>query len=362
VRIAIDATSLLLRSAGVKNYAWHWIRALRRAAPEHDIQAFPFIGALPPLDHEHSILPFRATAPRLGLLYLSNIFGSALLDPLLAGADVFHASNQVRRPPRRPRLTATVHDLTAWLMPEFHIAANVRADRDFADRVLRRAARLIAVSENTRRDAVRILGIDPARIEMIYSGVAERFFNAVPPAVARPYALFVGTIEPRKNVDALLDAWAALKPSLRDEFELRIVGPPGWNAEATLGRLQAGAQGVRYLGYVAENDLPALTAGAALFVYPSLYEGFGFPVAQAMAAGVAVITSQTSCLPEVAGSGAVFVDPKSLADLTAALDRLLTSPATRATLAQAGRQRAEAEFRWETTARRAIAFFERACK
>jgi glycosyltransferase involved in cell wall biosynthesis len=115
---------------------------------------------------------------------------------------------------------------------------------------------------------------------------------------------------------------------------------------------------VRYLGYVAEDELPGLTAGATAFLYPSLYEGFGFPVAQAMAAGVPVITSNTSCLPEVAGEGALFVDPRSSAEIQAALEKLLTSPLLREQLRTAGAARAR-QYRWDACARQSLEFFRR---
>jgi alpha-1,3-rhamnosyl/mannosyltransferase len=126
-----------------------------------------------------------------------------------------------------------------------------------------------------------------------------------------------------------------------------------------MARLGAGIPGVRHIGYVEEGDLPGLTAGATVFAYPSLYEGFGFPLAQAMAARVPVLTSSTSCLPEIAGDGALLADPRSQSELAAALDRLLTSPSLRAQLALTGRARAE-RYRWELCAARSIEFFKRA--
>ncbi len=185
----------------------------------------------------------------------------------------------------------------------------MRADSSFAEHILRRADGLIAVSENSRQDAIRVLKINPDRIRTIYSGIPDEYFDAPPTQRARPYALYVGTIEPRKNLDTLLDAWRQLKPEIRQEFDLLIAGPEGWSAESTVARIRAEAN---YVGYVPEADLPGLVAGATVFVYPSLYEGFGFPVVQAMAANVAVVTSNTSCLPEITGGGALLVDPQSV--------------------------------------------------
>jgi alpha-1,3-rhamnosyl/mannosyltransferase len=246
--------------------------------------------------------------------------------------------------------------MTCWLMPELHTEANIRADLQFAERVVRHADRLIAISESTRRDAIRLLDLPPEKIEVIYCGVADAFFDAKARPATRPYALFVGTIEPRKNVDTLLDAWAQLKPSLREEFELLVAGPQGWGAERTMARLRAGGGGVRYLGYVSEQELPALTAGATVFAYPSLYEGFGFPVAQAMAARVPAITSNLSSLPEIAAAGSVLVDPRSADELHRGLELLLTSPSLRAKLARDGFRQAQ-EFRWATCARKSLEFF-----
>jgi glycosyltransferase involved in cell wall biosynthesis len=356
MRITIDATSLLLRSAGIKNYTYHWIGQLRRqAAAGEEIAGYPLLGDAGKLDHEASALSFGATAPRLAVLYAVNKLGPAALDLVLRGTDIFHASNQVHHAPGRARLTATIHDLTAFLMPELHTTGNVRADRVFAERILRRADGLIAVSENTRQDAIRVLGIAPERITRIYSGVAQEYFDAAPVRRTRPYVLYVGAIEPRKNLETLLDAWRAIRTDLREAFELVIAGPMGWAPEATRQRIQAEAT---YLGYVPEADLPGLTAGATAFVYPSLYEGFGFPVAQAMAAGVAVVTSNVSCLPEIAGEGAALVDPRSAAEIASGLTRVLESEALRAELGRLGRERAMG-YRWEKCAAESLEFFRR---
>jgi alpha-1,3-rhamnosyl/mannosyltransferase len=133
----------------------------------------------------------------------------------------------------------------------------------------------------------------------------------------------VGTVEPRKNLDTLLDAWRLLKAGVREHFELAIAGPQGWNSSDTMARVR---QEATYLGYVPEAELPGLVAGASLFIYPSLYEGFGFPLVQAMAANVAVLSSRTSCLPEIAGEAAVYVDPRSPSEMAAQITRLLESP------------------------------------
>ena len=357
----IDAVPLLIRSAGVKNYLYHWIQALRRAAGSDMIRTCPHLQELGPLDHEHSLAGTFTTTAGLAALALSNYAPLPVADWLARGADVFHACTLRRNPPRRTRLTATIHDMTAWLLPELHPAANRRAERTFAE-VLRRADAAIAVSQCTKDDAVRILGLKPERVTVIHSGVTDAFFDVPPEAIAavrnkhgleRPFVLFIGTVEPRKNIDTLLDAWGSLPGSAHDEFDLVIAGPIGWASAATRDRISK----TRYLGYVPEADLAPLTAAASVFAYPSLYEGFGFPVAQALAAGVPVVTSNLSSLPEVAGDAALLVDPRSQAELRDALLRLLLSPDLRSDLAARGRCRAR-QFRWDECAAKSLRFFE----
>jgi alpha-1,3-rhamnosyl/mannosyltransferase len=366
MRVAIDASPLLVRSAGVKNYLYYWIEHLRRRAGDDVIRLFPPLGAPRALDHESSAASPARTFFSLGALALANYTPLPILDFATRGCDLFHATNLVRHPPRRPRLTATIHDMTSWLMPELHTPATRRADAAAAE-TFRRAHRLIAVSEATKRDAVRILNIPPDRIEVIHSGVAPAFFDVQPAAIesvraryglVKPFVFALGAIEPRKNIPALIAAFEALPPSIREHFDLVLAGPMAWAPPATAALVREGHT-ARYLGYIPEPDLPAVTAAATVFACPSLYEGFGFPLAQAMAAGVPSIASNVSSLPEIAGDAAILIDPRSLSDLRDALERLLLSADLRADLAAKGRARVR-RFTWENTAAQSLNFLERA--
>jgi glycosyltransferase involved in cell wall biosynthesis len=365
MRITIDALPLLFRSAGVKNYLYYWIRHLQRA-PGADVRLFPFLGAAAGLDHRKALAGPVAAFFRLGLFFLMNRMPAAFSQPWFPATDVFH-STRILNPPRRAKLTATIFDLTCWLLPEAHLPSNVAFEKRFADTIWKRADGLIAISESSRNDAVRLLGIPEEKIEVIYPGIPDAYFSVDARDVDRvraglglhrPYLLYVGTVEPRKNVDLLLDAYAALGSSFSGEFDLAIAGSYGWASEATMRRLQSSPPNVRYLGYVPEGDLPALFSGATAFVYPSLYEGFGFPVAQAMAAGVPVVTSGVSSLPEITGSAAVLVDPRSQAELRGAIKTVLTSPSLRERLSAEGPVRAR-RFSWSDGARRSLEFYAR---
>jgi glycosyltransferase involved in cell wall biosynthesis len=367
MRIVIDATPLLLRSAGVKTYTYNWLRSMRRFSGADEVLAWPYLDLGEEYSHQKSMVGCGGTLARLALLQAANYSGLPLLDWLGPRADVFHSSNQLRNPPRRCRLTATVYDMTCWLVPETHHPRNVRGSLLFAERVMRKADGLIAISESTRDDAVRILGFPAAKIEVIYPGIEETYFEATLDdarlmaakyGLSKPYVLFVGTVEPRKNIDALLDGWKLLAPGLREEFDLVAAGPPGWGDTSTLKRLRAADAGVKYLGYVPERDLPGITAGATVFVYPSLYEGFGLPLGQAMAAGIPAVTSNVSSMPEVAGDAGLLVDPRSPTEICVAMERLLESRNLREVLASRARARA-GRFRWEVGAKQSLDYFRR---
>lgn len=362
MRICIDATALLLRSAGIKNYLYYWMRSLREYGPEHEISAFPLLGDIGALDHDRSTLTLLQTYTRIAVLqFINKVFPSAI-NFAVPKVDVFHASNQIHAIPKGVKLTGTIYDMTCALMPQFHTPANVRAESRHYDRVFRRADGLIAISHSAKNDALRLLGLNPEKVQVIYPGIPEPYFQVQPGITSykltKPYVLFVGTVEPRKNVDTLLDAWLQLPASTREAHELVFVGPIGWAGNATVNRLRSGLPGVRILGYVPESELPSLTATASVFAYPSFYEGFGFPVAQAMATGVPVITSNISSMPEVVREAGVLIDPNSAAELAQAMDVLLTSSTKRTALGEKGRELAR-EFTWKNSAEQSAEFFSR---
>jgi glycosyltransferase involved in cell wall biosynthesis len=242
-----------------------------------------------------------------------------------------------------------VYDLVPFIAGAQGQKRAARIEKATIDIGVRRAQALVCISAATRRDLVQRVPSSAPRSLVIPLAAAAQFASpgTRPSGIERPYVLAAGTLEPRKNLERLLDAWAQLCPALRDEHELVLVGPVGWEADAI--RVRARGSGVRLTGYVPDEQLAALYHGCELFCYPSLYEGFGLPVLEAMRAGAPVITSNVSSLPEVAGDAAVLVDPLSVDAIEAALARLLADPDERGRLRAAGRARA-ALFSWERTA------------
>ena len=257
---------------------------------------------------------------------------------------------------RRDRCIATVHDLGWQVHPELYPAKLRVMYGALFPWVLRRADRIIAVSRYTADDLIRRAGVEASRIEVVHHGLDPVFAESgeeLPPAGAdAPYLLAVGGISPRKNTRRLIEAFARWrsKGGARAGYQLRITGASLDAAAA--GELPAG---VSLLGYVDKAELRRLYGGAAAFLYPSIYEGFGLPIIEAMACGAPVLTSSTASAPEVAGGAAVLVDPFSLDSIDAGLDRV-TEPDEARRLRSLGRERA-GHFRWSAAAARTIELY-----
>jgi glycosyltransferase involved in cell wall biosynthesis len=264
-----------------------------------------------------------------------------------------------------------VYDLIAFMPDARPQTSAARIERATIRPAIRRARRLICSSRSTEADLVRLFPRAAGRTAVVPLAADRSFHEPASPdllaAVARRhgvqpgrFVMATGTLEPRKNLPRLIRAHATLPDELRRDHTLLITGPRGWEEQEILNAV-AGADNVRLAGYVPDEDLAALYAACTVFCYPSLYEGFGLPVLEAMAAGAPVVTSKVSSLPEVGGDAVVYVDPEDEAAIGTALERLLTSPEKRAELAECGRRRA-AEFSWERTARAVLDELERAAE
>ena len=264
----------------------------------------------------------------------------------------------------RPPSAAVVYDLVAF-DPAMRAPLGAQLERLTLPLAVRRARRLVCISEATRTALVDRFPAAAATAVAIPLAADPAFGAAAPddaevPArhgIARPYVLCTATLEPRKNLPRLIEAFGGLPPALRDAHELVLAGARGWQEDETFAAVRSHAGLVRTLGYVDDEDLRALYRRAAVFAFPSLGEGFGLPVLEAMAAGTAVLTSNRSSLPEVGGDAVRYADPLDTASIRAGLAALLGDPAERARLGAAGRERA-AGFSWERTARETLAVVE----
>jgi glycosyltransferase involved in cell wall biosynthesis len=257
------------------------------------------------------------------------------------------------------RSVVTLHDLAFLLYPGTHTPASRKYYAATGDSA-RRAQRVIAVSQRTASDAVRLLGLDPARVRVVPEAAGPAFAprprEALAPLAAhfgiptdRPYVLFVGTIEPRKNVPLLLEAFARVRSQV--DAHLVLVGARGWLDEPIFAaHARSGvADAAHFVGWVEEDELAVLYSHAGVLVLPSLYEGFGLPVLEAMACGAPVVCSNAGPLSEVAGDAAVLLPPEDATAWADAIARVLTQPRHAANLRARGLRRA-AQFSWERTA------------
>ncbi len=368
MRVALDGQPLLVPLAGVGHYTRELVRALARVDASHH-----YCVMMP--------RPLRAlTRRRVPQVQ----FAEPNVEVRMAGwwatmrarvdrrlgrepepradlpGDIFHATNHIfPYRLRGVRTVLTIHDLTLLLFPEWHPADRLAVMGPALEPSARRAERIVAPSEATRHDILKLLSVEPERVLVIPEGVDTAFAPRTPEELAPhlaplglspgAYLLFLGTLEPRKNLVRLVEAMELAGPEVGP---LVLAGGRGWNNGPILeaiARLERAGR-ARVLGYVPDGLRPALLAGARAFVYPSLYEGFGLPPLEALACGTPVVTSNVAALPEVLGDAALFVDPEDVADLARGLGRIWRDEALRADLRARGLERAR-QFSWERTAR-----------
>lgn len=272
-------------------------------------------------------------------------------------------------PPYCPLPTVVmIYDLTMFKNPEHYSAQMLKVFAKPMRHAATHATHLIAISECTKRDLMELFALPDDRISAVPLGVGKKY-HPIPQArdivreafgLQRPYVIFVGTVQPRKNLPRLIEAFARAAQAERLDHELVIVGHVGWLAEGSLRAAEKpDAKGrVRFLQYQEENLLPALYSAADALAFPSLYEGFGLPVLEAMACGTPVLTSNTSSLPEVAGEASLLVDPLNTDEIAQALRRILSDQALRQSLREKGMARARS-FTWRKSAERTLSAFRR---
>lgn len=368
--IYIDIAAAVHSRAGLGRYAESLARALVDETPgqyalffnaTQPVRPMPRLDALARRSVPLGYKPWRMAVWLGQLAHLG-------FDRLLPDARLYHATEHLLMPLRDTPAVLTVHDLIFELFPEHHKRLNYWFLKTAMPLFVRRADAIIAISKATQRDLVRLYGTPDRKITVIYEGVSPAFQPASPAAVSRvrqvydlpdQFLLCVGTIEPRKNLKRLLEALARLRQSTPD-LHLVVVGKKGWLYDEffrTIERLGLD-QVVHMPGYVPDADLSAVYSAAEALILPSVYEGFGLPLLEAMACGAPVVSSNAASLREIGGSAASYFDPLSTYDIVAKVGAVLGDPALRAELRRAGRARA-AEFSWRQTAQETLALYDR---
>jgi len=360
--VALDFTPALKQSAGIGRFVRGLVGGLSRLTSEF---SFLLVATrdCPPFD------PAAHYGPRFRLIrlpfsertFLAAWFRLGLpvpLDRLVSGFDLLHGLNFLPPPPARAAGVGTVPALHLLAPPRWAPVELGRFLRRAVPASVRRADLVVADSRATAADIARLLNVDPGRVRVVYGGVE-------PPEISPPahslldafglepgFILFIGRVEPRKNLPGLIAAYNLLRQKYPDTARpLVIVGGPGWLYDDFLGALAASPfrADIRWLRGLSDAEVAALLGQAGVLVYPSFYEGFGLPVLEAMAAGVPVVTSNRASLPEVAGDAAWLVDPEDPAAIAEAVHTALTDETARTRTVAAGRERA-ASFTWEAAA------------
>jgi glycosyltransferase involved in cell wall biosynthesis len=369
IHVGVNAHLLSLaegyRSAGITWYIYHLLGHLPEADSRIDYTLFMserrYVAA-PGVQVQLSRLPTHRPWARI---VWEQVAQPGIVSRM--GVDLIHEPAFVGPLASACPFVVTIHDLSFLFYPQGFRALNRLYLKLFTRWSVRRARRIIAVSESTKRDLAQQVGISPVKMDVVYNGV-DSSFRLLPAAevaafkaergLPERFILFVGTLEPRKNVVRLIEAYAHLAG---DRPPLMLVGGKGWLYDEIFALVEALnlADQVRFVGYVPAQDLPLWYNAADLFVYPSLYEGFGLPPLEAMACGTPVITSTASSLPEVVGQAGLLVDPTDAEALTAAMEQVLASTEMQEKMQMAGLAQAQS-FSWRETARRTVVSYRQA--
>ena len=371
MRIGLDGKLLTLRAGGIGRYAINLTRAmLAEAAARHpDLEFIIFTG---PQTSRGAMEEFRGSCDERFLNAKSSVLRSLALIPAALRrmrVDIFHGMDHVGIPfvGSTGKCVVTVHDVIPLILPRTFTPRHRAIVRMALAHVRRKADLIIVPSHTVERDVVERLGVREDRVAVVSHGCEPRFQPARDGTAHRDvaaryglpprYVLAVGTLEPRKNLTTLLRAFARLRDTAAGNSPpgLVLAGARGWLDDPiyqTVRSLRL-EDDVCFPGFIDDDDLPAVYRGAELVVFPSLYEGFGLPLLEAMACGVPVVTSNTSAMPEVAGGAALLVDPLDVDEMAVTIARVLRDEPLRERLRREGIARAR-QFTWETAARRTL--------
>ena len=284
-------------------------------------------------------------------------------------SDIYHFFNFIVPPRIKGKVITTIHDMTYVLYPETMDIRNLKRIKNDIQYSVNRADKIITVSESSKKDIIKFLSVDEAKIEVVYNGVEYDKFNKsysedekskirVKYTLPKNYILYMGTLEPRKNIESIIEAFSLFKKEntvSNQNIKLVIAGKKGWlfeNIFKLVNKLSL-KDDVIFTDYIDENDKSIIYNMASLFVFPSLYEGFGIPVLEAMASSVPVITSNVSSLPEVAGDAAILVEPKDIKSIAKYMDKVLADKELRNNLIKKGHEQAK-KFTWESSTKKLV--------
>lgn len=374
MKIGLDVDSLTIKSGGIGRYAVNLINHVAKILlneGQNEIFIFFHHSFDRDLIHKHSHLKFIDKYTNIK----SNVLRKGIFLPFSIrrlNIDLFHGLDHIGIPflykNKTCKYAVTIHDLIPRIYPSKFTKKHRLIQNTLLPHILRKADKIIVDSNSTKNDIIKFYPRYEDKIKVIYLGVESHFFPRSNHEIEKTldkynvdfrYILFLGTVEPRKNIIRVVDAFIQLKQEGNIEQKLIITGRKGWLYKDIIEKINKTpfSQDIIFTDFVDDEDLPSLYSGAEIFLYPSLYEGFGLPVLEAMSCGSPVITSNLSSLPEVAGDAAILVDPMNVEEIVQAMEKLLRDRELRKELKRKSLERAKF-FSWEMAAKETLHLYE----
>lgn len=374
--IGIDVSSVVY-GTGVSNYTLNLVRYLLKKDKVNTYKLFftsmrlPIPEEIRKLSKQPRVKLYQFKMPLTFLSFLWNRLHIIPIEFFIGKCDIFHTSDWTQPPSLRAKLVSTVHDLTPFLYPHWLPKKIIDTHQQKMYWAARECQKFICVSQNTADDLLKVFPqIAKSKCQLIYEAAEDKYFqfNKLPPQAQQKkintiekqyglsnYILSQGTREPRKNLKKLILAFNRyLKKHPKSKVELAISGKYGWGQDISAAQHPQ----IKILGYIPEKDMVALHAAALFMAYPSFYEGFGLPLVKSMAVGVPILTSNTSCLPEIAGTGGIIVNPHSINSIATGIEKLLSTKAYRQKLAANALKQAKL-FSWSKCASETLELYSK---
>jgi len=374
--IGIDISSIPY-GTGVSNYTLNLIRNLAKIDKKNTYKLF-FSSMRLSLPSEIKIIAknnpnFKIYQCKLPLTLLEVIWNQLHIIPIelfIGKCDIFHTSDWTQPPTITAKTITTVHDLIPFINPEWHDQKVIKAHTNKMYWAAKKCQALICVSQNTKKDLLKLFSnIDPKKVHVIYEAAEEKYSRFLKLSESNQqkekdlikkryelndFILVQGTREPRKNIKNIIEAFNLFKEKYpKDKTDLAITGKYGWGDDFNCSK----NKNIKILGFIPEKDMVGLHAAALCLAYPSLYEGFGLPLVKSMSVGTPIITSNTSCLPEISDNSAILIDPLSPKEIALALEKIIKSKILQKKLSQKGILRSK-EFSWQNTAKATLEIYE----
>jgi len=369
MKIGIDISNTIGEKTGIGYYTTDLVNSLAHIDPDNRYILYPFFYFIHNSHYKAAVKPpqknFRIKFEYIPKKIVDRMWFSPIPKKWLLGeVDILHSTTYSAPKDHYGKLIVTIYDLSFITYPNYHTDLNRNHCMKSTNDAIKFADTIITISEYGKSEMLRYFDIDEERIQVTplaandcFRPIEKKERELIKNGIPEEYILFIGTLEPRKNLITLLKSYLSLAPDIREKHKLVLAGKKGWLHSEVKQLIHQNQKYIYYLGYVPEEKLPSLYSGSLFFVYPSYYEGFGLPILEAMACGTPVITSNRSSMPEIAGDAAVLFNPDNQQELYSTMMLLIQDEELRSEMSRKGIIQA-AKYSWEKTARKTLKIYE----